>query len=109
MIDFEKILQELKKVLTDLFKDKYSEFTKESKKDVEAILSDSKEKLERWTILLAEGKITLQDFKWLLEAQKDLLHMKALYKVGVSKISLGHFKNKVINTIFDVIKGVVFG
>ncbi|TYP99487.1 hypothetical protein C7447_10187 [Tenacibaculum adriaticum] len=108
MIDFEKILKELKNVLLTLFKEKYSEFKSESVKDIDEILKQSRDRLERWTLLLAEGKLTLEDFEWLLNAQKDLLHMKALHKVGVSKISLGHFKNKVIKTIFDVIKGFVF-
>jgi len=43
----------------------------------------------------------------LVKSQKDLLFMKALNKAGVSKISLGHFKNKVVKTIIDVIKGFI--
>lgn len=34
--------------------------------------------------------------------------MKTLQAVGISKISLGHFKNKVVKTIVDTIKVLVF-
>ncbi|WP_028888821.1 hypothetical protein [Tenacibaculum ovolyticum] len=107
-MDFEKILQELKKSLFDLFKDKYTDFTSESKKDIEYFLNESKEKLQRWTVLLQEEKLTLDDYEWLIKSQKDLFHLKALETAGVSKISLGHFKNKVVKTIIDTIKVLIF-
>lgn len=107
-MDFEKILQELKKSLTLVFNDKFSEFSKESKKDIELFLNESKDKLERWTSLLKQGKLTLDDFEWLVESQKDLFHLKALQAAGISKISLGHFKNKIVKTIIDTIKILIF-
>lgn len=107
-MDFEKILEALKVSLQELFENKYKDFTKESKKDIHAFLQDSKEKLKRWTLLLEEEKLTLDDFEWLLKSQKDLLHVKALKTAGVSAISLGHFKNKVISTVLKVVKGFIF-
>lgn len=107
-MDFEKILQELKKSLVSLFSEKFGEFSQESKKDIELFLNESKDKLERWTSLLTQGKLTLEDFEWLVESQKDLFKMKTLQAVGISKISLGHFKNKVVKTIVDTIKVLVF-
>lgn len=107
-MDFDKILQELKKSLVSLFNDKFNEFSKESKKDIELFLSESKDKLERWTSLLAQGKLTVEDFEWLVESQKDLFKMKTLQAAGISKISLGHFKNKVVKTIVDTIKTLIF-
>ncbi|CAM1359837.1 conserved hypothetical protein [Tenacibaculum sediminilitoris] len=106
-MDFEKILQELKNTLTSLFNNKYSEFSKESKKDIELFLNESKDKLERWTSLLAQEKLTLDDFEWLVKSQKDLFQLKALQAAGISAISLGHFKNKIINTIIETIKSLV--
>ncbi|WP_437823360.1 hypothetical protein [Tenacibaculum mesophilum] len=107
-MDFEKILQELKKSLISLFSEKFGEFSQESKKDIELFLNDSKDKLERWTSLLAQGKLTVEDFEWLVKSQKDLFQMKALQAAGISKISLGHFKNKVLNTIVSTIKTLIF-
>jgi hypothetical protein len=106
-MDFKEILKELKNSLVVLFTDKYGEFKAESKKDVEAFLEDSKDKLKRWSELLKSGDIDLDDFEWLVKSQKDLLTMKALNKAGVSKISLGHFKNKVVKTVVDVVVGII--
>ncbi|MCF6278958.1 MAG: hypothetical protein L3J14_01270 [Flavobacteriaceae bacterium] len=102
-MDFKEILKELKGELLTLFEEKWGDLKGESKKDVEQFLKDSKDKLERWTKLLISKDITLDDYKWLIKSQKDLLLMKALHKAGVSKISLGHFKNKVVNTILNVV------
>lgn len=106
-MDFEKVLKELKSSLVDLFGEKWSDLKGESKKDIEQFLNDSKAKLKRWTELLANGDISLEDYEWLLKSQKDLMLMQALHSAGVNKISLGHFKNKVIKTIVDVVKAVV--
>ena len=102
-MDFKEILKELKNSLLKLFGEKYEDLKTESKKDVDQFLKDSKEKLERWTLLLANQDITPDDYQWLVKSQKDLLLMKALNKAGVSKISLGHFKNKVVKTIVNVV------
>jgi hypothetical protein len=106
-MDFKDILKELKSSLLKLFGEKYEDLKAESKKDVDQFLKDSKEKLERWTLLLANQDITIDDYEWLVKSQKDLLLMKALNKAGVSKISLGHFKNKVVKTIVNVVIGII--
>lgn len=106
-MDFEKLLKELKSSLVELFGEKWKDLKGESKKDVDQFLTDSKEKLKRWTELLINGDIDLDDYEWLVKSQKDLMLMQALHSAGVHKISLGHFKNKVIKTIINVVKTVV--
>ena len=106
-MDFEKLLKELKAALVDLFGEKWGDLKSEAKKDIEQFLADSEVKRKRWTELLANGDITLEDYEWLIKSQKDLMLMQALHSAGVNKISLGHFKNKVIKTIIDVVKIVV--
>ncbi len=106
-MDFEKILKELKESLLLVLGNQYSGFKKETKKDIEDFLNTSKDKLERWTKLLANGELSLDEYEWLIKSQKDLLAMKGLEKVGISKISLGHFKNKVIKTVVDIIKSLI--
>ncbi len=106
-MDFEKLLKELQTVLQELFKNKYKDFEKEAKKDIDQFLKESRDKLERWTVLLSNKDITIDDFEWLVKSQKDLLLMKTLHNAGVNKISLGHFKNKIIKTIINTIISVV--
>ncbi len=107
-MNFEKTLNELENSLEILFNQKYKGYTKEAKKDIKEFLAISKEKLKRWTILLKNGNLTLEDFEWLITSQKNLFHLKALQGVGISKISLGHFKNKITETIISFISKAIF-
>jgi len=102
-MDFENILKELKDTLLTLVKDTFTDFKTEGKKDMLAFLKSSEEKLKRWTSLLETGDIAADDFEWLVKSQKDLLIMNSLYQTGISKIKLGHFKNKVIKTVVNTI------
>lgn len=103
-MDFDILLKQLTTALVSLFGEKWGDMEGASKKDIDLFLEESKEKLERWTLLLVNGDLDLEDFEWLVKSQKDLLVMQALHTAGVNKISLGHFKNKAIKTIIDVIK-----
>ncbi|NQX85092.1 MAG: hypothetical protein HRT67_04190 [Flavobacteriaceae bacterium] len=106
-MDFEKLTKELKTALVQLFGEKWKDLKGESKKDINQFLKDSEVKLKRWTQLLVNGDIDLEDYEWLVKSQKDLMLMQALHSAGVHKISLGHFKNKVVKTIINVVKTVV--
>ncbi|MFD0962957.1 hypothetical protein [Pseudofulvibacter geojedonensis] len=106
-MDFEKLLKELKTNLLDALGEKYQDFSKAAKKDIEAFLKESKVKLKRWAILLAEEKINQEEFEWLVKSQKDLLVLQGLYQAGISKIALGHLKNKIIKIVIDTVKVAV--
>ena len=106
-MDFEKIFKDLKNNLLNALGESYNAYKGDAKKDIEAFLKESKEKLKRWTILLADGKLNQEEFTWLVKSQKDLLVLKALYQTGVSKIALGHLKNKILKVIINTIKTAV--
>lgn len=106
-MNIDDVLKEIKAQLTELFGEKWKDLKTESKKDIDQFLEDSKDKLKRWTELLVKGDIDLDDYEWLLKSQKDLMLMQALHSAGVNKISLGHFKNKVVKTIISVVKTLV--
>jgi len=106
-MDFKDLLKELKGNLLNLMGTKFDDLKDESKKDVQDFLKASKDKLERWTTLLTEGKITIEDYKWLVESQKDLVVLKGLYAAGVSKIKLGHLKNSILDTVIETAIGFV--
>ena len=102
-MDFEELLKQIKDELLKVLGESYADYKTESKKDVEAFLEASKEKLERWTKLLANTELTVKDYEWLLKSQKDILVLKALYQAGITKQRLGHLKNKIIDKILFVI------
>lgn len=102
-MDIEKLLKQLKQELVTLLGDKYKEFKPEIQKDITAFLDSSKEKLERWILLLASSSITEEEFSWLLKSQQDLIALKALQGAGLSKIKLNNIKNAIIQTVFKTV------
>lgn len=106
-MDIEALIKLLTEELVKVLGESYSDYKKETKKDVETFLTLSKVKLERWTGLLQSGELTVEDYEWLLKSQKDLLVLNALYQAGVSKLRLGHLRNKIIKTIVNTVITVV--
>jgi hypothetical protein len=100
-MDIKELLKELKKGIIDLVKEKFDVETKELKTEISGLLIESKEKLERWSILLQNEQLTIEDFEWLVGSQRDLLQLETLRKIGVSQVKLGHFKSKVIKFIVE--------
>ncbi len=106
-MDVNNILKEIKGNLLDLVGGKFEDLKAESKKDVQDFLDASKAKLERWTLFLADGSISAEEYKWLVESQKDLVVLKGLYAAGVSKIALGHLKNSILSNVINTAIGIV--
>lgn len=99
--DFEAIFEDLKTGALDLSRLTVKQYKDEAQADIMAFLKDSKESLERWTTLFASGDLTIADFEWLVESQKDLLLMNGLKQTALSKIRLEHFKTSVLNFVVD--------
>lgn len=106
-MDFTPILKEIKKNLLAVLRDNFGDLKDSNKKEIDQFLESSKQKLEDWTLLLENGDLTVKDYEWLLKSQKDLLILYSLERAGVSKIKLGHLKNKLLKTVVDVVIGVV--
>ena len=106
-MEVKDILKEIKGNLITLVGGKFEDLKSESKKDVQDFLNASKVKLERWTLLLAAGHISPEEYKWLVESQKDLVILKGLYAAGVSKIKLGHLKNSILDSVINTAIGLV--
>ena len=102
-MDIEKLLQELRKNLIAVLGEKYKEFKPEIQKDVNDFLDKSREKLERWSLLLAAGSLTEEEFAWLLKSQQDLVTLKALQGAGLSKIKLNNLKNTLFKTVLQTV------
>lgn len=95
------LLKELKESILLLVKEKYDMQSKQIEKEVEIFLKASKERLIRWTTLLAQKQLTKEEYTLLLTAQKDQFVIESLYQAGISRISLGHLKNNIIRLIAD--------
>ena len=106
-MDIEKLLKELKIQLLALLEGNFNEFKPELQKEITLFLEQSKDKLVRWTLLLADQSITKDEFEWLIKSQKDLLTLKALQTAGISKIRINNLKNSIIQTIIKTVLMVI--
>ena len=102
-IDFPKILEQLKDNLVTLAKSTLTNYVSEAKTDAQNMIDSMKAKLERWTLLLANGDLTVEDFEWLVYSQKDLIEMNALKEAGLAEIRIEQFKGSVINLVIDTV------
>ena len=103
MADFQKILAELKVDIVELAKLTFKNYKDDATADVNEFLANSEEKLKRWTLLLADQKISKDEFEILVKGLKDSGKMKLLKQAGIAKSRIEEFKNSVINLIFDTV------
>ena len=108
-MNFEDIFNDLKGQIVELAKISVKKYAEEARQDGEEFLENSKEKLEKWTRLLADGQITTEEFEWLVNSQYGLAKMKLLTQAGIAQIRADQFKHAVLNTVADVIIDRVFG
>jgi hypothetical protein len=101
MADFDKYFDKLLKNLEDLVKNNWKNFLDAAEADGRAFLLETKEDLKRWTRLLANGHITREEFELLVGSKEDLLKLKALKKLGLTKVRIQMFQSAVIGLIID--------
>ena len=87
-MDIDQLIATLKIQLSQIFKDNYAAFSNDIENDIESFLKASKDKLEKWALLLTDGAIDKDEFEWLIYSQQDLIVLQTLQSAGVSKIKL---------------------
>ena len=101
MADFDKYFDKLVKNLEDLVKNNWKDFQEAAEADGKAFLPETKEDLKRWTRLLSNGDLTREEFEFLVGSKEDLLKLKALKKLGLTKVRIQMFQTAVIGLIID--------
>jgi hypothetical protein len=101
MADFDKYFDKLVKNLEDLMKNNWKDFLDAAEADGKAFLLETKGDLKRWTRLLSNGEITRGEFELLVGSKEDLLQLKALKKLGLTKVRIQMFQTALIGLIID--------
>lgn len=102
-IDFLDIFQELKHATELLAEEKINEYKMQAIGDAEQFLDKSKERLKKWTVQLAEGDLTADDFAWLVKGEKDLAEMNLLKQAGVALVRIDEFKAGLLDLIVKTV------
>lgn len=85
----------------ELAKASFKDLVNEATEDTKAFLEKSKADIQRWTELLAEGKLTQQEFADLIQAKKAVAEIHALTQAGVGLASLERFRTGLIDLVID--------
>jgi hypothetical protein len=101
MASFEDFLKELKTEVKDLVEKGWKDLIGQASGDVDEFLKQSEADLRRWTQLLANGSLKLQDFEFLLAAKKDVASLTALKRAGLAQVQLDRFLNGVVGAILS--------
>ncbi len=106
-INFQDVFNGLKDNIVTLAKISFKTLAAQAEQDGKQLLDDIKDKLQHWADLLAQGKLTPEDFELLVLSQKDLVAMAALREAGLTAIKAEQFRDSVINMVVDTITHVV--
>lgn len=98
-LDFNDIFSNLTSAVSKAAIDSVREYAGSAEKDGLKFLESSKTKLKTWIGLLETGDLTTEDFKILVNSQKDLMKMELLKQKGISKIKLNKAKNSIIEAV----------
>jgi hypothetical protein len=69
--------------------------------DAKDFIEQSETDLQRWTALVANHSLSVQEFEFLLAAKKDVAELAALKEAGLAQIQLDRFINGVIGAIIN--------
>jgi hypothetical protein len=102
MLDFTKFLADLEKQLAELAKNMFKENWQAAVKDGQDFLDTSKEKLQKYLLLLNNGDIDQDDFQSLIAGLSDLARMEMLKQAGLKAAQIDKFRIQVLALIIDV-------
>ncbi|QLQ18874.1 MAG: hypothetical protein HZT43_09645 [Exiguobacterium profundum] len=75
-------------------------------KDTEVFLRDTRDRLERWTRMLARGDIDRDEFELLVAARRTNMKMHALM-AGVTQNALERFRSGLVSLLIDCVFDII--
>ena len=106
-INIQDILSQLKQEISNLAQTSLKNYADQAKSDGQAILTLMEDDLKNWTVQLASGQLSVDDFKDLILDQKDKLEAATLTEAGLAAIQADQFKQDVLNLIINTITAVI--
>jgi hypothetical protein len=101
MSDFDKFWGALKSGVVDLAKQLGQQYWQAALQDGNNFLSAQQAQLQRWTVELATGKLSKEEFEDLVMGQKDLTEMVILKQEGLAQVQIDRFVNGVVNLVIN--------
>lgn len=101
MPDINKILKSAEEGVIHLAETTFATYKTQAIADGKAFLAAARKDLETYSKQLAAGKITLDQFKDLMQDEGDLAKMDALKEAGLAHAAFDNFINGVIGIMIS--------
>jgi hypothetical protein len=101
MANFDDFIDAIEEGVKELAKNTLKGYKDEAVTDAKAFLAASKDDLQRWATLLANGELSQDDFEWLVIGRKDVAALHALKQKGLALVRIDRFKNALLNLVID--------
>jgi hypothetical protein len=98
-------LSSLEKNMVDYVDTSWSSDKSVIQQNIKEFINESKQDLEKWTLLLVNGMLSKKDYEWLVESKADLARMIILKNITIAKSAANSLiyglLDKIINTAFN--------
>jgi hypothetical protein len=101
MTKFNEFTDAVLKDATVLAKDIFNGFEGQAAEVAEAFLEKTKADVQRWCLLLADQKLTEQDFSDLVSAKRALAEIHVLTISGIALTKIERFRTGLIDSVID--------
>lgn len=93
------ILETIEKQAAALAKKMFAQYAQQAVRDAKDYLDNAQLDLKRWTDELARREIDKDEFRSLIQGQKDLAQMHALKQAGLAQVQIDRF----VDGLFDIV------
>lgn len=101
MSAFEEFWSTLVEEIGSLARSQLERFKDEAISDAKDFLEGSREDLQRWALLVEEGRLTRADLEFLVQGRISLARMRALERAGLARADIDRFRRSVVNLFID--------
>ncbi len=98
-MNFDTFVDAVKSGIPELAKNTVKDFAADAEQDFQTFLESSKDDLRRWTDALADGKLTGDEFGFLVKMRLDLAKMHALTATGIAQARVDRFRKGVTSLV----------
>ncbi len=106
-INFDQFFDTLKTGVVDIAKTEAADFLQQATDDGKKFLDDSKDKIIKWTKMLADEQLDKDEFASLVRGQKDLAEMVALKQAGMAAVRIDRIRVAVIDLVIKAAGAIV--
>ncbi|MCU0608061.1 MAG: hypothetical protein MUF78_11765 [Candidatus Edwardsbacteria bacterium] len=106
-MDFEALLREIEREVAAAAREALGSHARAAVRDSREFLLRIRADLERWTRMVADGRMSEQDFRSLVEGSKGVAEMHVLKRRGAAQAAIGKFQDRVIAIIIGRVLALI--